>query len=297
MFKGIQISKNSNELSLNYLVKYHSKVFVLLFLFLFVCQNESNADNLETIINFGDNLFITGNYINALEEYQRAYFFSGSELKWQLGNKIADCYLVLGDFRMARNFYDSVAFYSKSDSLLIQCEFQKILCFMKENNFGYAMIRLNNLEVNDKIYLQRRKNLYQGICSFGTGQYDESEIHFLNYIPQADTARRSQLIHLFDNQKSLNRPNSGVAIMLSLIIPGSGQVYSGDVKDGLNSLFLLSGLVFLGSATSPGGILIAVPFFIKYYMGGIVHAKQIADGKKKEKKSRYYSNLVKILLN
>jgi tetratricopeptide (TPR) repeat protein len=267
-----------------------------LFYFLFCSPTESKSANIESIISFGDSLFLKGNYINALNEYQRAYFFAGSELKSQLGEKIAGCYLVLNDFKMARSFYDSVVFYSKNDNQRISCEFQKILCFMKENNFGYALLKLNNLEVEDEIQLQRRKNLYQGICCFGIGQYDESHQHFLNSISNTDTLRRLQLQHLYENQIVLKRPNSHTAIMLSLIIPGTGQFYSGDIKDGLNSLLLLSGIFYLGTIVSSSGLVLIVPLFCKYYIGGIVHTKQIADIKRNEKKFTYYTNLMEILL-
>lgn len=268
----------------------------LFFVFLFCPPTEIKSANIESIISFGDSLFLKGNYINALNEYRRAYFFAGSELKSNLGGKIADCYLVLNDFKMARSFCDSVMFYSKNDSERISCEFQKILCFMKENNFGYALLKLNDLELEDETQLLRRRNLYQGICYFGIGQYDASHQYLLNSILKTDTIRRLQLEHLFENQNVLKRPNSNAAIMLSLIIPGAGQFYSGDIKNGLNSLLLLSGIFYLGTIVSSVGLVLIVPIFCRYYIGGIVHAKQIADRKREEKKYIYYTNLLEILI-
>jgi tetratricopeptide (TPR) repeat protein len=266
------------------------------FYFLFCSPTESRSANIDSIISFGDSLSLTGNYIRALNEYQRAYFFAGIELKSGVGGKIADCYMLLNDFRTARSFYDTVLFYSKNESQRISSEFQKILCFMKENNFGYALIKLNNLEVKDEIQLQRRKSLYQGICNFGIGQFDESYPYFLNSISKTDTIKRSQIQLLFENQKVLKRPNSNVAIILSLIIPGTGQFYSGDVKNGLNSLILLSGILYLGTVVSSSGLALIVPLFLKYYIGGVVHSKQIAERKRVENRYAYYTNLMEVLL-
>jgi hypothetical protein len=273
------------------------KYFLFPFFYLLFCSSiECRSDNIETVISFGDNLFLKKKYFSALNEYQRAFFFSKGELKCQLGKKIADCYLILEDYKMARTFYDSASFYSKYDSLKTSCEFQKILCFMKQNDFGYALLKLNNLKVDADIHLMRRKNLYQGICFFGTGRYDASYQHFLNSIAQIDTNRRLQLQLIFENQKMLKRPNSSAAIMLSLLIPGAGQVYSGDFKDGLNSLLLLGSLFYLGSAGSLNNLMAIVPFFYRYYMGGILKAKQIAERKRKEKQYIFYSNLMEVLL-
>lgn len=271
-------------------------LLIPLFYFIFNSSSESKSNNIESIISFGDTLYLNRNYCIALQEYRRAFFFAGSEHKCKLGKKIADCYINLNDFKMARSFYDSVMFYSKNDSQRISCEFQKILCFMKENNFGYALIKLNNLKVEDEIQLQRRKNLYQGICYFGIGQYNASYQYFMNSISETDTIKRLQLQHLYENQNVLKRPNSSLAIMLSLIIPGTGQFYSGDIKDGLNSLFLLSGIFYLGTIVSSSGLVLIVTLFCRYYLGGIVHAKQIADRKRKEIKYVYYTNLMRILL-
>jgi tetratricopeptide (TPR) repeat protein len=273
------------------------KYFLFPFFYILFCSpTESKSADIESVIRFGDSLFLRGIYIKALNEYHRAYFFSGSELKSQVGGKIADCYMVLNDFKMARSFYDTVLFYSKNESQRISCEFQKILCFMKENNFGYALIKINNLVVKDVIQLQRRKSLYQGICNFGIGQYDASYTYFINSISKTDTIRRLQIQHLFETQKVLKRPKSNVAIMLSLIIPGTGQFYSGDIKNGLNSLLLLSGIIYLGTVVSSSGLVIIVPLFLRYYIGGVVHAKQIADRKREEQKHIYYTNLMEILL-
>lgn len=272
-------------------------VNILLCCILFCFSLKCKSDSIEDIIKFSNRLYHEGDYLQALHEYQRAYFFCKREFKAGIGEKIAGCYMILNDFPMARSFHDSVIFYSNNDTLRINSEFQKILCFMKENNFGYALLKLNDLELEDETQLHRRRNLYQGICYFGIGQYDASHQYLLNSISKTDTIRRLQLERLFENQNVLMRPNSNAAIMLSMIIPGTGQFYSGDIKNGLNSLLLLSGIIYLGTIVSSGGLVLIVPIFCRYYLGGIVHAKQIADKKRIEKKYIYYTNLLEILIN
>ncbi|MCK5136954.1 MAG: hypothetical protein KAR19_14300 [Bacteroidales bacterium] len=267
-----------------------------IFYFLFSFSIEVKSNDLKSIINFADSLSLHRNYQNALHEYKRAFFFAGSDQKCQLSEKIADCYFVLKEFQLARTFYDSALHYSIHDSLRIDHAFQKVLCYMMEDNFGYALLKLDDLEVGTPIHLQRRKNLYQGICYFGVEQYDASHQHLLNSIPEGDTIRKSQLHQLYKSRKKLKRPNSNVAIILSIVVPGSGQVYSGDIKDGLNSFLLLGGLFYLGTCTSMIGPVIIIPFFYRYYMGGILHAKQAAGEKRNEKRYGYYSNLTEILL-
>lgn len=267
-------------------------ISIILFSFLIECKSQ----NIETIIKFGDSLSYNGNYSNALNEYQRAFFFGGNGLKYQLGLEMADCYFALKDFKLARAYYDSALHYSQHDGLEFDVAFQKVLCYIMEENFGYALIKLNDLAVGTNNHLQRRANLYQGICYFGMEQYEESYQYLLNSIAPADTLKRVQFEQMYEPQKKLKRPKSSIAMTMSILIPGSGQIYTGDYKDGLNSFLLLGGLVYLaayGSLTNP---IIIIPFFYRYYMGGILNTKEAAEKKRMEKQYVYYTNLMEILL-
>jgi hypothetical protein len=271
-------------------------LIVLFFFFLFGSSLECRSGNIETIISFGDSLYLNKNYSDALHEYQRAFFFAGNELKSPLGKKIADCYLILEDFKKARNFYDSAIYYSRLDSSRLNFEFQKILSFILENNFGYALILTNNLEVGFDSLVQRRKEFYQGICYVGMRQYNDSYNHFMNLVPLKDTLKRLRIQQVFENQKKLNRPNTNLAIVLSIIVPGAGQAYSGDFMDGLNSFLLLGSLYFLGSLVSKSSFIILIPFMYRYYLGGIHNAKVASEKRKKEKQHIFYTNLMEVFL-
>jgi tetratricopeptide (TPR) repeat protein len=265
-------------------------------IFLFSLFDECKSQNLESIIKFGDSLSYKGNYSYALNEYQRAFFFGGNELKYRLGLKMADCYFAMTDYKLARTYYDSALNYLQNDGLEFDLELRKVLCYIMEDNFGYALVKLNGLEVDNNEYLLRRKHLYQGICCFGMEQYDEAYQYFLNSITPADTLKRMQFKQMYKFHKKLKQPKSSIAMTMSIIIPGTGQIYAGDIKDGINSFLLLGGMVYLavyGTLTNP---IIIIPFFYRYYMGGIINTKQAAEKKRIEKQYYFYINLMEILL-
>ncbi len=274
-------------------MKYFS-FYIPIILFAFLIQ--SKAQNLESIINFGDLLSLNGNYNIALNEYQRAFFFGGNDIKSQLAYKMADCYFALSEFKLARSYYDSAMYYSERAGLQVDCAFQKVLCYIMEDDFGFAMIKLQDFEVDTSKHLQRRKYLYQGICQFGMGQYDESHQLFLKSIPQKDTLKRIQLEDIYEPRNILKRPKSSTAMIMSGIIPGTGQVYAGDIKDGLNSFLLLGGLVYVATSGLIISPVIIIPFFYKYYIGGIINAKQAAETKRKTNQYNYYTDLIEIIL-
>jgi len=266
-------------------------------LLLLLLTSESKSGDIESVIRFGDSLYFNRNYLPALREYQRAYFFANKDLKSSLGKKIADCFFSLENYNSAENYYDSALFYSSEDSLRISLELNSVLCIMMLNNFGNALMKLRDIQMIPFPYLQKKQILYQGICHFGNGEYDKSYNYFQAYLSPEDTIKKSRLKDLFENHKSLKRPYSSLAVALSIVLPGAGQVYSGDIKDGLNSFLLLSGIVYLGSTFSfPSNLLIIAPLFQRYYAGGIINAKNKADSKRKEKQYEYYTGLMNILL-
>lgn len=268
---------------------------ILFSCFLCFSSVETKSLGIESVIRFGDSLFRHADYNQALLEYQRAFFFSADTLKPRLCEKIAACYFAMEHYLMARNYYDSAIFYSSPDHALVDYEFQKLHCFMMEGKFGVALLELNALEICNDINKERRRNLYRGICCFGMGRYDEMQKHFLQSIPQNDSLKIQQLQELYEQHKILMRPYPGLAMILSIVLPGAGQVYTGDLKAGLNSLFLLAGLVYLGTSVSFISPVLTIPFIPRYYLGGILHAGVVAREKRKENQYDFFLRFSRIL--
>lgn len=270
-------------------------IFCILFILIdsgFDCK----SNNIDLIVRFGDSLYAQRQYKSALLEYQRAYFFSDGEVKSQMGARIGDCYLLVNDFVSARNYYDSAVFHTKINTSITDLHFSKALCLILEENFGYALIETNKIGVDSSSYQQKRKYLYQGICHFGMKQFEESLDCLRNSLSGNDTVRLINLESIFEDHKFLNRPDKTLSTILSIFLPGTGQIYSGDFKGGMNSILLLGGLYYVGSAISVSGFVVIIPFLYRYYIGGILDARQAAEAKQKEKQHIFYLNLMRILL-
>ena len=244
-----------------------------------------SAQNIEEVINFGDSLFSEHNYTIALNEYQRAFFFSENEKKQALSSKIANCYIGLEKFRNAKAFCDSAIYYSSTDSIKTESELQKILCYILEKNYGYAIIKLDKLNTDSISYLGLKKNFFYGISYFGLGKYNESFLSFQNAISPTDSLKSSVLKKLFNNQKRITNPSPALATVMSVVVPGSGQIYTGNYFNGVNSIFLLAGLTFFG-VNIPVLYPFILPVFSRYYTGGILHANSFA--KEKRNVNQYY---------
>jgi putative component of membrane protein insertase Oxa1/YidC/SpoIIIJ protein YidD len=262
--------------------------FLICFLFF---PNQTKSNSIDNIIAFGDSLFNNGNYIPALQEYKRANFFADSSYKPGTVSRIANTYFFLEDYKNARIYYDSSSYYSDDESIKTDYFFQKIVCYMLEGDFSTALLRLEQKPNITSEFDIKKKNLYTGVCYFGFEQYDSAYLCFKKSISKKDTSKLIKLEEQFEECKKLNRPHESIAIILSIILPGAGQIYAGDVKNSLNSLLLVSGLLYAGVLAPSMSYYLTLPFFYRYYMGGLSHARQIAIDKKLSKKQEFYLNL------
>lgn len=285
---------DTSDCSWNLLMK--NSVYILICM-LSISRSLAGSGDLESVIMLSDKLFLEGKYQQAIQEYQRAFFFSDKPQRSVLSERIGDCCLLLDDFNTARSFYDSAIAYSDKSEEKINFEFRKILCYIKEERFGDALLKLDALNVDSDSLLLQKKHLYQGICNFGAGHFELSFDCFMNSIPERDTIRRQKLQTLYKKSHKLNRPKNGVAIFLSGLLPGTGQTISGDLRNGLNSFLLLGGIASLGFITAPENLLIICPLYLKYYLGGLVHTKEIAENRRRDRRDGFYTELTRIMFD
>lgn len=258
-----------------------------------VVTHNSFAQNIDMVISFGDSLYAKQNFLVAQNEFQRAYFFSDRDKKQLLSTKIADCSMALDEYGTAKAYCDSALFYSVTETDKTDSRFRKIMCYILEQNYGYALLKLDELKADSSEYFESRRNFLKGICCFGIEKYDEAFQLFDKAILPTDTLRRYQLQLLSDRRKSLKQPSPALATFMSIVVPGSGQLYAGKYFSGINSIVLLTGLGFLGYHLPAFNIFIA-PFLSRYYIGGVLHANRFAKEKKKIKQYHFVQDILAV---
>jgi len=265
------------------------KINLTILLLLFFIK--SYTQDINAIVNFADSLYNEQKFSMALNEYQRAYFFAENEKKQNLCIQIANCNLALENYGIAKTYCDSAIIYSQTDSLKTACRLHKIVCYLLENNFEYALLKLDEIKTDSNSYFQTRKSLLQGISNLGIEQYDKALQYLNTALNPTDSVKQKHLKQLFKNSKNLKKPSPTLAALMSIVLPGSGQIYSGKYASGLNSLLLLGGLTCLG-VYSPGLNILVAPLFSRYYMGGILHANKFAKEKKMLKQAGFASEIL-----
>ena len=272
-----------------------------IFLFLiFSIAFSAIAQNINQTIELADNAKDAENYQAAVEYYERALFFdSNQEYYPSVSNNIAECYFSLHDYPNAIKYYSLAFNLSKDDSLRNFYSLRKIESLILNHNFSYAYIDLlENEEANKR---EKEWTLYAAISCFGMEQYDDSKKYFLLLIP-SNNEKDSILVEksflkLSKYQKRL-KPNR--AKWMSFIIPGLGQFYSGNIRNGLNSLILNGLLIYFTielsiTYTVMDALLATGPWIQRYYLGGTNNAKHSCEMQLAKRKNQVYRKLLEIV--
>lgn len=282
-------------------MKYITGLKILFFLiFSLAISHNARSQSLNKVIEFADIQFVSGNFNAALIEYQRAMFFSPPGNQSYLFRQTANCYYSTGDYENAMAYYDHAYNNYEIDSLKLECLFQKSSCFILQKNFNFALVELYSIGENISEYFNQKKQFYQAVCYFGLEKFEESFNSFINSVPKGNEEIQLRLTELFDDKKRLFRPNPKTALILSIIIPGAGQFYGGDIKNGINSFVLCGTILGIGfNIASKYGFLNAaisvLPWYQRYYQGGFNRAQIIAEQKRLINRSKYYKEILEII--
>ncbi|MCF8325076.1 MAG: hypothetical protein K9I84_08970 [Leadbetterella sp.] len=265
----------------------------VLFLILITNSLTSFGQSLEQTFDFANQLYIQKSYQNAVEAYKRVVYFDSSSLySNQIYPKIADCLFSLEKYQESADYYD-LAYFSTEDSLLKDTYIlKKISCFLILQEYDYAEIELLNLGSDLPDSLEYEKNFNEAILRFAKEEYDLSEQIFKKL-----TSDTLAINELFNQNTKVSRISPKKAKIMSMFMPGLGQIYVGDIKNGLNSFILSAGLFALGLRSAyinnPLDAAISVlPWFQRYYQGGFKKAELIAIAKIQEKRYKIYNQLL-----
>ncbi len=228
----------------------------------------------------------------AVRLYSRVLFFSEVDSIDILAHtQLAQVYKSTQKFDQAAWHYHQAAWMSKLDSL----DMEAAWCYLYQKQ---AKDGLNILEKVDSSTVNRSEYfLLYGLCYEWMNQ-DSSALHWYEkYYTQLSSEKVYSFRELDKKLLKFNYRNGTSAAVLSAVVPGLGQTYSGNFKDGVNS-FLLNGTLVAGMIytsvqyTWIDGVMAFSPWLFRYYVGGIANAKQqTLKNNERRKKQLFYTRL------
>ena len=254
------------------------------------------SQTINQTIAFADQQYELKNFEIALENYHRVLFFSKDTNNFYLYNQISNIYYELQEFNKAIKYFDLSLSACKNARMKYQIIFKKVNCYISLRNFQYGLIELFSINDSIPVNIQQQKNFYLGICFFGLKNFKSSEKYFIKSLTPS-CIEQKQAVHELFLDKKLNKPNPKTALILSIILPGTGQIFSGEIKSGINSLLLTSTIAMLGvylfyQYTLFDAVLFVSPWLLRYYQGGILNAKNFAEQKRQNNRNKIFNKIL-----
>ncbi len=193
-----------------------------------------------------------------------------------------------GELTEALNYLDQAYYLTTDEQRQFDYQIRRVQIYLQTNQWQRALAEVYQL---DDSYAQERALLYEGYCQYMLRDFEAAAGAF-------DGLLTSEMLskHLAKARR-IETLNPKFYQTMSYILPGSGQILLGDVKESLNSLLLNGGLAALFIHTANrlsffDAVLSVVPWFYRYYAGGAKLTKTLAMEKKAK---RHRENLAEMV--
>lgn len=230
----------------------------------------------EDILSKADNLVRQGFYDDAITEYKRFIFFNPDS------SQIAEAYYKMGlCFRSDRKFHNAIESFNKSiflsdnPDLANERRLTLATTLIASKNYNLARLELAKIiSSTNHEKLLRKAFYFCGIEAIYVRDWKSVEEYFGKYYQKGESLNKIDDI-IRTTKKSYKSMTK--AKIFSAIIPGAGQIYSGNWKDGLNALALnatvIGGIAYnIYKKDYMNALMLAYLFLPRYYNGNIYHA-------------------------
>lgn len=221
-----------------------------------------------------DSLFENGRYYDAATEYERVLFQNpDTALIRQARMKLIQAYARNGEISKAEGLL--VELSGDGDSAEWAARFDLALGYLRQKEYADARSELFNLMTMTKDSAQRRTlSRETGWLSVETGDFGGAADEFA---PVGDSTLAAECRKL----TRLPARNPGLAMLASTIIPGSGELYTGNVGLGLSSFAanaaVIAGVIYcVDRKLYLDAALLATLLFGRFYSGSRSNAYDLA---------------------
>ncbi len=233
-------------------------------------------DSFEEQFQLAKNLYVKENYYDAITELKRLLFFdNGGKYLFEANDLIGQCYKQGGKFTDAIRYFILAEINTKNPDQVYKEKVGIVRINILRKTTESAFRILNSLETDsrfkDKIDIT---NYWRGWAYIFSDDWVNAEATFA----KIDSAHQLQKLA----EKVNNELYSvGFAKAISYIIPGAGQIYTGEYLSGIMSLGwnVLWGYLTVQAFAADrifDGIMIANFLFLRFYRGNLQNAENFA---------------------
>ena len=198
-------------------------------------------------------LFESGDYQAARRAYKRLLFYHpDTELRDEADYRIAQSYYHQDFAERAERLFREFSAIHPNSTLRFQSQFMLGQLHFDAEKYSLARTTLFELlHASQDVEVVAAAHYLRGWCYVYTSDWNKAITEFRQAnVPETDTLRGKKARQLADtllNETPLSLKSSEMARWLSTIIPGSGQVYVGKVKEGLLAAAVSGALIYLAA--------------------------------------------------
>lgn len=271
-----------------------SKPIIIL---LIILLNSNVYGSTEPQLEFADYLLKKQNFYQAITEYKRFIFYHPeSQLINNAYYQIGLCYKYGKKYGLARNFFEKVLDAQVDNSLKRAACLAIAKTYIDDKDFEAARFELDEL-IKDNPAETSEIYYWKGITYLHEYKWKAAQIEFSRARAGSSSINAKWLDSIQESlpyiEEALHLPylSEKKALLLSTIIPGSGQIYAGKVMDGIISFVFNASMVYFtmervkADDRLGAGLIVSVGL-LRFYHGGRHNALQAAQEANEQMNSR-----------
>ena len=255
-------------------------------------------------LNLGDHLLALGDYDAAITEYKRFLFFNvdnpqAVEAQFKIGLA----------YRAQEWWVEAVEAMIAAVQLTTETELQAerrvelAVTLIASGAYDLALVELIKVDMQSRsAQLRQRARFLRGVAYLYQFKWEQARSVFQAYFDENPSAAMAaaEIDALFSEGINLPQKSKKVARILSTFLPGLGQTYAGDWKNGLNALLLNGalGYVTLDAAIErdyDDALLSFFFLFYRYYSGNRYRAAEAAQTFNDREKRQHVEKILQAL--
>ena len=246
-----------------------------------------------------------GDFDAAVTEYKRYIFFSATAGDPQLSEAYRDIGLAFrsqGRWAEAREALNNSIQSASDEQFRDLRRIDLAVVEIAAGNRSAAEFLLVKVEMFSRDEaVKRRAAFFRGVCALYGGEWDKAGEAFAAHFNSAtDHDFLARLQELLARAKKRRLKSPILAKWMSILLPGSGQIYSGYWGNGLNALVINGALGYLLvkdllDRQAGSFIFNTIFLFSRFYLGNIHIAKDLANRRNQELKRRAAADVMDLL--
>ena len=277
----------------------HPTLSILFLITLLFCNDSTSAEDCP--LTLADHFTKLGNYEAAITEYKRFLFFHPEDIQAaKVYHKIGHAYREQGLWQEAILAMRNAVLHADDKDTKSEYQLNLAVILLASQNYDLARLELIRVALRNPSGTLHQHSLFlQAVAFIYQFRWKEAQ-EILNDDTLLTYATDERLDTLFNVAINQNKKSARVAKVLSAILPGTGQIYAGNWRGGLNA-FLLNGA--LGFVAVDGildqnyldAFMWTYYIFLRYYRGNVSRAGRAVDEFNENASRRAADNILKRL--